>query len=191
MSYFFSAPEKLVSPDMGSSGLTVTLQYMDATGTTYGEGVGNTPYACTELGATKRYATSAVVAFKRWGNFVLMWKIVGPDTYIYENIQVERGTGLQSEIAVVPSTCLLTGFVYDVGAYPITNAVVSVRVLSLPTVIGGLGVMDSIISTKTDANGYFELEAMQGATLDVSIAVMSYRRTIIVPSVATADLFGI
>ena len=51
------------------------------------------------------------------------------------------------------------------------------------------GIYDVIVSTKTDTNGYFEINVLQQATVDVVIADIGYRRTVTVPSTTLAKLF--
>ena len=89
------------------------------------------------------------------------------------------------------ATCKLYGFLVDVGGNAINNSVVSARLLGTPATSGSLAVSDSIVSSKTDANGYFELVAAQGMTVDVIIPVAGYRRTLVVPSTTLAKLFEI
>lgn len=88
-----------------------------------------------------------------------------------------------------PATSALFGFVYGPDAQPVRNAPVVARTLSQPTVLhpgtDGIGVATSIVSTRTDANGYFEMSLITGLTVDVIISAVNYRRVLTVPSLST------
>jgi hypothetical protein len=97
--------------------------------------------------------------------------------------------------SVTLDTNILTGNVIDGSGNPVQGASVSARVLSAPTInvtspeIGG--VTTSIVSAQTDAAGFFALEVLQTAQVDISIPKINYRRTLTVPSNSTDNLFTI
>ncbi len=92
-------------------------------------------------------------------------------------------------------TNIITGNLIDLHGDPLPGAAVSARVLSAPTIlgvtpnIGGVGV--DIFSAKTDEAGFFALEILQGAVVDVTIPRVNYRRTLTVPANPTDNLFNI
>jgi hypothetical protein len=87
--------------------------------------------------------------------------------------------------------CRLFGHVVDGAGVPINKAGVSVAPLALPETLSNSGVSKETIATETDENGYFQLSALQGSVVDVSVPEMNYRRTITVPSTGSAELFTI
>jgi hypothetical protein len=94
------------------------------------------------------------------------------------------------ESAGSTQTCVLTGTVLSLAGEPIPNAAVVARILGFPTISDNLAVLtDDPISTLTDSNGNFELEITRGVFVDISIPLASYRRSIDVPNLATANLF--
>ena len=87
------------------------------------------------------------------------------------------------------ATCKLYGFVVGLSGGAVANTGVSVKLLAVPSTMSNAGIYDVIVSTKTDANGYFEINVLQQATVDVVIADIGYRRTVTVPSTTLAKLF--
>lgn len=93
------------------------------------------------------------------------------------------------------STNVLTGNLIDLHGDPLIGEAVSARVLSAPTVMGTSpnvgGVGSDTVSTQTDYAGFFALEVLQGAEVDITIPVVNYRRTLTVPSNTTDTLFDL
>lgn len=91
------------------------------------------------------------------------------------------------------STNVLTGNIVDLQGTPVANVGVNAIVLSLPTVMGVTpntgGITNSLVSAVTDASGFFALEVLQGAVIDISISKVNYRRTLTVPANSTDILF--
>lgn len=107
---------------------------------------------------------------------------------------------VQSSSSYTPGTItlqtnVLTGNLVDLRGRPLVGEAVSARMVSAPTImgvspnIGGVGV--DITAAITDSVGFFALEVLQGAVIDVVIPVINYRRTLTVPSNATDKLFEI
>lgn len=92
-------------------------------------------------------------------------------------------------------TNIITGNLIDLKGQPLIGEAVSARVLSAPSIlgtspnIGGIGT--DMVVTKTDSGGFFALELLRNATVDVVIPVINYRRTLKVPNNATDKLFDI
>lgn len=112
------------------------------------------------------------------------------ETFI-RTVDVVPATGVDTEAAPTLSTCVLKDHLLGLDGSPVQNKPVSARLLALPSIVGSAGIVDTVIATKTDKNGFFQLTAPQGATLDVTIPSIGYRRTIVVPSSTTANLFEI
>jgi len=91
------------------------------------------------------------------------------------------------------STNVITGNLIDLHGDALVGESVSARVVAMPTIqgtspnIGGIGV--DIVSAQTDASGFFALELVQGALVDIVIPVVNYRRTLTVPSNSSDTLF--
>jgi len=117
----------------------------------------------------------------------------GPETFerYFNTIDIVGSNDPVTMTTPSVATCKMYGFLVDVGGNAIFNSVVSARLLGTPATSGSLAISDSIVSTKTDANGYFEFSVAQGATVDVIIPDAGYRRTLTVPNTTLAKLFEI
>jgi len=96
-------------------------------------------------------------------------------------------------VATPPATTGLFGFLYDSSASPLVNASVSATVLAVPTILytpNGMSVEQDTITVITDAQGFFTIELITGAAVDIFIPVANYRRTLTVPA-ADTNLFSI
>ena len=65
---------------------------------------------------------------------------------------------------------------------PLVNATLHVRLIHAPQLFSGTGVFDTSKTYMTDANGHVEFDLVQGIKIEVSIAPLSLRRIIDVPS---------
>lgn len=97
--------------------------------------------------------------------------------------------------SIAVSTNVLTGNLIDLSGDALADEAVSARILSAPTVMGASpnigSVGSSIVSAQSDAVGFFALELIQGAVVDVVIPATGWRRTLTVPANATDNLFDI
>jgi len=95
--------------------------------------------------------------------------------------------------SIALSTNLLTGNLVNLRGYPLVGEGVSARVLSAPVVMGASpnigGIGSDMISVVTDSSGFFALEVVQGAEVDIVIPIINYRRTLTVPANQTDKLF--
>ena len=93
------------------------------------------------------------------------------------------------------STNILTGNLIDLQGSALVGEAISAKVLSSPNILGVApnvgGVGTDMISAQTDSGGFFALEVLQGAVIDVVIPVVNYRRTLTVPANGTDLLFDI
>lgn len=100
-----------------------------------------------------------------------------------------------SSLPVSIPTCTITGHIVDLQGFPVFDTVISARVTAFPTTMNfglfGVGFGDSIVSSKTDSNGAFSLALAQNVEVDVTIPAINYRRTLVVPGSASAELFDI
>jgi len=99
--------------------------------------------------------------------------------------------GIDTETAPSLATCVIKDHVVDLNGSPVENISVYARLLALPTNINGVSVRDLSASAATDENGFFQLQLIQGATVDITIPSTGFRRTLIVPSTTLANLFEI
>ena len=115
----------------------------------------------------------------------------GPETFerYFNTIDIVGSLDPVSMTTPSLATCKLYGFVVDLAGAAIANTGISVKLLSVPSVMSNAGIYDNIVSAKTDSNGYFEINVLQQATVDVVIANIGYRRTITIPGTTSAKLF--
>jgi len=78
--------------------------------------------------------------------------------------------------------CELYATLFTIDNKPVTNTDVFVSYSGAPQVVSGYGVAGGKAVYKTDANGHVNFKLLQGAKVEVSIATMSFRRTVTVPS---------
>jgi hypothetical protein len=107
---------------------------------------------------------------------------------------------VQSSSTFTPGTIslptnLITGNLISLTGTPLIGESISARIMSAPTIIGTTpnigGIASDIIATKTDSGGFFAIEILQRAVVDITIPVINYRRTLTVPANATDKLFDI
>lgn len=93
------------------------------------------------------------------------------------------------------STNVLTGNLISLNGDALPNEAVSARVLSAPNILGSApnfgGVGTDIVAVQTDSGGFFALEVLQEAVVDIVIPAVNYRRTLTVPANGTDLLFDI
>lgn len=93
-----------------------------------------------------------------------------------------------------PGTTKLYGYLSSLASTPISNASISAKILSYPTLVPVsselVGITSDTIVTKTNASGYFELTLVEGISVDITIPSLNYRRTLTVPASDT-NLFNI
>ena len=103
------------------------------------------------------------------------------------------GSYVPGTIALPTNT--LTGNLINLHGGALAGEAVSARIVSAPSIEGASpnigGVSMDVISTVTDQSGFFALEVLQGAVIDVVIPVINYRRTLTVPSNSSDKLFEI
>lgn len=115
----------------------------------------------------------------------------GTDEIVVRTIDVVAAYGVDTESAPSVSVCILKDHIVGLDGTPTQNVSIYARLLALPTIASSAGMVDQVVSATTDANGFFQLSVPQGATLDVTIPAIGYRRTIVVPSTTLANLFEI
>lgn len=98
--------------------------------------------------------------------------------------------------SVTLSTNVLTGNLLDLQGNALVGESVHARVLETPSIQGSVspsiaGIGTDIVSAKTDQAGFFALELLQGAVVDIVIPVANYRRTLTVPGNTTDVLFDL
>lgn len=93
-----------------------------------------------------------------------------------------------------PTKTAMFGYVFMPDGTPYSGASVTARILSDPTVLHngteGLVVSAGVVSTTTDTAGYFVLNLITGAQVEVFIPAANYRRSLTIPGVST-NLFDV
>jgi hypothetical protein len=84
------------------------------------------------------------------------------------------------------TTTLLFGYVVDAQGAPLAGAAVSAKVLATPSVgystSEGYVQGTSLVTTNTDASGFFQISLVTGSQVDFFIPSSNYRRTLEVPT---------
>lgn len=121
---------------------------------------------------------------------------LGSFTWVVNGAGLQQFAGIANVVAtpvvstaVSLQTCVVSGHLYDVQGAPLVGAAVSARVVGFPTLISNVGLSDDLVTSTTDSNGQFFLELVRLAQVDVMIPKINYRRNIVVPNAASADLF--
>lgn len=88
---------------------------------------------------------------------------------------------------VTPTTTTVSGYVYDMNGAAVQNATVSFKVLSPPQILATLepqsyGLTTQTVGVRTATDGSFSIVLVEGATVDVFIPAVNYRRVITVPA---------
>jgi hypothetical protein len=110
-----------------------------------------------------------------------------------QNFQLITGTfepTITENISPAP-LCTLVADIYRMTGDPLRNATVQVHLLSRPEVFSGVGVFDTQKAYFTDSNGHVELTLVQGVKVEVSIAPLSVRRIITVPTKDVTEIDGV
>lgn len=92
-----------------------------------------------------------------------------------------------------PSTSTIFGFVYSPTGDPVSGASVGANVVAPPVILGSadpVGITFASVTAKTSSSGYFSIVLVEGATVDIFIPSINYRRTLTVPS-GNTNLFTI
>lgn len=102
------------------------------------------------------------------------------------NQTIQLNTGALSvtvspEQQVAP-VCRLYADLYRMTGQPLTNAVVRVALVDRPQLFSGTPVMDTDLAFHTDDHGHVEFDLVQGIRIEVSVAPLSLRRIVTVPS---------
>ena len=87
-------------------------------------------------------------------------------------------------LAAPASVCQLFADIYMMDGKPLANAEVVVSLLQKPELFSGTAVFDTRKIFRTDHNGHVEFDLVQGLEVEISIAPLSLRRIITVPSEA-------
>jgi hypothetical protein len=86
------------------------------------------------------------------------------------------------------NTTALFGYIVDLQGTPVSGASVSARVLATPAIGSSTEdyiQADTLVTAKSDADGFFTIVLISGAQVDFYIPSAGYRRTLQVPSSST------
>jgi hypothetical protein len=81
----------------------------------------------------------------------------------------------------LPATVLI-GQIAGLDGRPIARATLTATLLQAPLVLEGIAVAGDAVIGASDDDGFFELPLLSGATVDVEIPALRYRRTLVVPT---------
>jgi hypothetical protein len=94
----------------------------------------------------------------------------------------------------VPTTTTLFGYIYGQTGAASEGATVYARTVAKPTVLHpvdqGILITDAFVTTVTDSTGFFSMDLLTGAQVEVVIADANYRRVITVPA-SSSNLFDL
>jgi len=97
----------------------------------------------------------------------------------------------QASTAVSLEMCVITGHVTDMQGTPKQGIAVSAQVLGMPSIEQNqVALTDDLVSVLTDANGAFFLPLARLVDVEITIPATNYRRRLVVPNAASADLFN-
>ena len=145
------------------------------------------PVAMTQMPGNASVWFSPILSIDSVGEFVAEF-----DPDVGDNFNwLINVTGVGGLAIPAIQLCRIEDYVVGPQGTPLENVSVSARILGPPVVIGGAVASTDIITTTTDANGFFSFELIRNMTIDVIIPIVGYRRTLVVPDVAQANLFSI
>lgn len=101
-----------------------------------------------------------------------------PSLTQYEVVREKQFSAVRPNL---PRTTLV-GQIVGLDGRPIPRATITATLLQVPVVLDGVAVAGDAIIASSDDHGFFELPVITGATVDVDIAAVRYRRTLIVPA---------
>lgn len=122
------------------------------------------------------------------GQFVFV--VLGAGLQTSQNsAQVVSAASLTPTTPVALPVCVITGNINGPDGEGMAGVVVSARMLGEPTIETNVAVTDDAITAMTDDNGVFSLTLLRLAAVEITIARVNYRRQLVVPNLATVNLF--
>lgn len=149
----------------------------------------------TELGDGFYEVSFTAVELATTGNLIVKARGTGSDVAVLSAyIAASAPSTSTGSISSPPSTVSLFGWLYDVMGEAVEGASVSFRVLDTPSVVSNC-VAGAVLSTETqttstDSTGFFSIDLVVGANVDVFIPAANYRRIVTVPS-ENSNIFDI
>lgn len=124
---------------------------------------------------------------------------LGAFTIVVTGADIDQSTTIASVVAasqattaVSLETCVISGHVHDALGNPVLGASVSARAVGLPSIEQSQSaVTNDLVSVKTNSNGEFFLTLVRLADVEVFIPAANYRKRLVVPNQASAQLFEI
>lgn len=93
-----------------------------------------------------------------------------------------------------PPTTTIFGYIYDQAGAAKANVTAMFRIISKPTVLHptsqGILITDQFLTATTDAYGFFSIDLITSAQVEIIIADANYRRVITVPN-TSSNLFDL
>ncbi len=121
----------------------------------------------------------------------LVWVVNSASTVQFVDIaNVEPVANVDTPVSL--STCLITGYIFDLSGNAVEGSAVTARVLGFPATVDNTAMLtDSTVTVYSDAAGEFFLPLVRLAYVDISAPDASYRRQLVVPDASSANLFTI
>lgn len=139
----------------------------------------------TEVGGGTYEITFTTAETDTLGNMYVRVSGATIRTVVHSVYVTESAPVVVSNSLTIPTTDLF-GYITGADGSPLVGAAVSARVLATPSVgsSGGEGYVSgtSLITTKTDSDGFFVMSLVTGSQIDLFIPASNYRRTLTVPS---------
>jgi hypothetical protein len=124
---------------------------------------------------------------------------VGTFTVVVTGVDIDQSTTIAQVVpadevssSVSLQTCVVTGHVTLPTGAPFVGAAVSARIIGMPSIEQSQAVVtDDLVTAQTNENGEFFLTLIRLADVEVFIPVANYRKRLVVPNAASAELFDI
>lgn len=147
----------------------------------------------TEIGGGTYELTFTTAETDTLGNMYVRVTGATINTVVHSVFVAEATPTVVSSALTIPTTNMF-GYITGADGSPLVGAAVSARVLATPSVgtSGGEGFVSdtSLVTAKTDNDGYFIIALVTGAQVDFFIPAASYRRTFTVP-VSSTNVFDL
>lgn len=156
-----------------------------------GSAITGSPFAMSEVAGMDGVYETAEISFPEIGTYILKAEsvIVGVSASVFMEIIVSEIVPSTSEATPVFSVCRIKGHIVDVDGSAMNNIAVNAQYVSIPNIHSSVGVSIGVASAYTDEFGFFSLNLIRGAIVNISIPEIDYNTTVTVPSAASQDLF--
>lgn len=129
------------------------------------------------------------------GNGILRASATSTDLGVESFLIIDTSSGNPTPTPnTPPDTTTVMGFLYDTDGTPLAGSSVVARLIELPLVqytnSQSFAIASKPVVTESDSTGFFSLELITGATFDIFIADVNFRKMITVPTTSD-NIFNI